>query len=370
MEQDAEAAGLSSVGGLQSGTHHPVQQGMPCRNCGALIEIRFCTNCGQLGADFHRPVWDLVSSSISDMFSLDGRLWRSLPMLMLRPGRMTKEYIDGKRARYVPPFRLFLLTSVIFFLTVFTVLEHQPWMKELKFNLGQPEGEFIVMGDARFNLGGQPDLEAFRAELAREDVSPERRAELESILADLEANGPAAPMVIKPDGTVDREALRLSVIDSNPDMTPAQLAAAQAAAIRFANLYENQERFATRLKEWAPRFTLLFLPIFSTLLAFSYAWHRKRYYYDHLITGLHFQTYVYILATVLVLASTAWPPFAPFAGGLSLLLVFGYLMRMLRVTYGTGYILSFLRALFLLVAALVVLSLLATGLVVLSFYLT
>jgi len=371
MEHDAEAAGLASAGGAGSGTHHPVEKDLPCRNCGTLIGERYCTRCGQLGADFHRPVWDLISSSIGDMFAFDGRLWRSLPMLVLRPGRMTREYIDGKRARFVPPFRLFLLTSVIFFLTVFTALEHQPWMKELKFTPGnQPEGEFVVVGDARFQLGYQPDLEALKAELAGGDLSPERRAELEGIIGDLEQGGAPEPMVIKPDGTVDREALRQSVIESNPDMTPEQLAAAQAMADRAANFYENQERFGTRLKEWAPRFTLLFLPIFSTLLAFSYAWHRRRFYYDHLITGLHFQTFVYVLATVLILASTAWPAFTPFAGGAAFLLIFVYLLRMLRVTYGTGHILSFLRALFLLVAAIVVLSLLAVGLVVLSFFLT
>jgi hypothetical protein len=371
MEQEAEAAGLASIGGLDSGTHHPVEAGAPCRNCGTRVEIRFCTNCGQLGADFHRPIWDLVTSSIDDMFAFDGRLWRTLPVLMLRPGRITRDYIDGKRARFVPPFRLFLLTSVIFFLTVFTVLENQPWMKELRFTPGaQPESEVVVVGTTRFNIGARPDLEALRAELAAEDISPERRAELEGMVSLLEQGADLAPMVIKPDGSVDREALRLSVIESNPEMTPEQLVSAQAAADRFANFYENQERFGTRMKEWAPRFTLLFLPIFSLLLALSYAWHRKRFFYDHLITGLHFQTFVYVLSTLLIGLSTLVPSAAPFAGGAAFLVIFVYLLRMLRVTYDTGYILAFLRTGFLLTAALIVLSLLATGLVVLSFFLT
>lgn len=55
MENEAEAAGLTSVGGLDSGTHHPVEKGTACRSCGARIEDRFCTTCGQLGTDFHRP---------------------------------------------------------------------------------------------------------------------------------------------------------------------------------------------------------------------------------------------------------------------------------------------------------------------------
>lgn len=371
MEHDAEAAGLAAAGGLDSGTHHPVEKGVPCRNCGGVVEERFCTICGQLGADFHRPIWDLVTSSIGDMFALDGRMGRSLPMLLLRPGRMTRDYIEGRRARFVPPFRLFLLTSVIFFLTVFTALENQPWMQEVRFSPGsQPSGSFVIGGDAQFRIDAPETAESLRARLAEADLTAEERADTEAALKAVEASGQALSGFLLPDGTIDREALRQSIITSNPELTPGELASAQATAERMANFYENQERFGARLKEWAPRFTLLFLPIFSLLLALSYAWQRKRFIYDHLITGLHFQTFVYVLATLLIFLSTAIPAAAPAAAGGAFLIVFVYLLRMLRVTYDTGYIMAFLRALFLLIMGLVVLNLLAVGLVLLSFFLT
>jgi hypothetical protein len=266
---------------------------------------------------------------------------------------------------------MFLLTSVIFFLTMFWVLEHQPWMKELKFTPDSlPSGTFVLAGDTRVNLNGPVDLETLNARLDDPDLSPERRAELEEAIKTAEAAGGTTSLVFKPDGSIDREALKESVIESNPDMSPAELATAQAAAERFANLYENQERFAARMKEWAPRFTLLFLPIFSFLLALSYAWHRKRYFYDHLITGLHFQTYVYVLITLMLVLSASAPSAAPFAAGGTIVILYAYLMRMLRVTYDTGHIMSFLRTGFLLTASLMVLSLLAVGLVILSFFLT
>lgn len=370
MEHDAEAAGLASAGGLTSGSHHHVEPGTPCRNCGTPVEVRFCTKCGQLGADFHRPVWDLVASSIADMLALDGRLWKTLPPLILRPGRVTREYIDGKRARFVPPFRLFLLTSVIFFLTIFWVLEHQPWLKEFTLSPNnQPSGEFVVAGDIRFNIGDPADAEAMRKQLDEADLSPEERAQIEAALARLPDSGSLTPFLLE-DGSIDRDALRDAITASNPDLTPEELVVAQATADRFANFYENQERFVTRMKEWAPRFTLMFLPIFSALLALSYAWHRRRYFYDHLITGLHFQTFVYVLVTLLLVLSALVPGAAPFAAGFAPLIIFVYLWRMLRVTYDTGHILSFIRAGFLLIAGIIVLSLLATGLIVLSFFLT
>ncbi len=371
MEHEAEAAGLGSVGGLDSGTHHPVVSGIPCMNCGTIVEVRFCTNCGQLGADFHRPLFDLIASSIGDMFTLDGRLSRSLPLLMLRPGRMTRAYIDGRRARFVPPFRLFLLTSVIFFLTVFTVLEQQPWLKEFRLEPGNaPSGSFVIGGEAQFNFGSPETLDGLQARIADPALSDAERADAEAALKSLEEAGKTVSSFVLPDGSIDREALRESIIRSNPDLTPGELATAQATADRMANFYDNQERFGSRMKEWAPRFTLLFLPIFSGLLALSYAWHRKRFFYDHLITGLHLQTFVYVLTTLLILLSTAMPSFAPAAAGVAMLIIFVYLIRMLRVTYDTGYILAFFRAGFLLTAATVALTLLAVGLVVLSFFLT
>ena len=370
MEHDAEAAGLASAGGLSGGTHHPVEAGSVCQNCGTPIDERFCTVCGQLGADFHRPVWDLVTSSIGDMFSLDGRLWHTLPPLLLRPGRMTREYIDGRRARFVPPFRLFLLTSVIFFLTMFAVLEQQPWMKELKFSgSNQPAGEFVIAGDLRFKINAAADRDELLRQLEAADLPETDRAQIEAAMARLPEDGSLAPFLLD-DGSVDRDALRASIAASNPDLTPQQLVAAQATAERFANFYENQERFGSRMKEWAPRFTLLFLPIFSALLALTYAWHRRRYFYDHLITGLHFQTFVYVLVTILVLLSAGVPAATSFAAAAGPLLIFVYLWRMLRVTYDTGWIMAFVRASFLLIAGQVVLALLATGLVVLSFFLT
>jgi hypothetical protein len=372
MEQDAEAAGMASAGGLSGATRHPVVRGSYCRNCGAVIGERFCPVCGQLGADFQRPVWDLTASSLGDMFALDGRLWRSLPMLLLHPGRMTRDYIDGRRARFVPPFRLFLLTSVIFFLTAFTVLERQPWMKALRLSPGEAaSSSFGVIGDTRFDIGtnNEADLAQLRQKLDAEGLTSDERAALETALETAELSVSLAAF-INPDGSVDRERLRQSVREANPDLSEAELVSAQAGAERMANVYENQERFGERMKEWAPRFTLLFLPIFSLLLAISYAWHRRHYLYDHIITGLHFQTFLYVLSTLLILASMALPGLAPYSVPIGFLILGVYLWRMLRVTYDTGPVMALLRTGFLLSASTVVLTLLAAGLVVLSFFLT
>ena len=366
MDHDAEAAGLGSTGALSSGTHHPVAPGEPCRNCGAVVAERFCTACGQLGASFQRPVFGLVTSSITDMFALDGRLWRTLPGLLFRPGRITRDYIDGKRARYVPPFRLFLLSSVLFYFILFAVLERQPWMQEFRMDPAWFSSATVEIDGATVTLGGDAAADAVMQAVAEDNLDPEQQAAVEAGMEELRT-GETVSRFLREDGSIDREAMRAAIAAQNEgSLTPEQLEAAQSSADRAARIYENQGLIGQRLKEWAPRFTLLFLPIFAMLLALSYAWHRRKYVYDHLVTALHFQTFVHVLLGALVLVSVAVPAFAAYSPLIALGLLFLYLGRTLRVTYDTGPIRAALRASVLLFAALNVLILLATFLVIVS----
>ncbi len=371
MEQDAEAAGAASLGALTAGTQHPVEAGAPCKNCGTIVTERFCTHCGQLGADFQRPIWALVTSSLSDMFALDGRIWRTLPMLMLRPGRLTRDYLDGKRARFVPPFRLFLLTSVIFFFVVFGAIERQAGSDPFRFDFDDVSSGSIAMGeDLTVSVTTSQALADLRRQLADPMLTSEAREKLIGEIAAAETAG-VMQSLMQPDGKIDRAALNALIEEQNgATASPADLAAMKAMSNQMATVYENQERFGARMKEWAPRFTLLFLPVFSLLLALTYCWRRQFFFYDHLIAGLHFQTFAYAAITLLLLAGSVVPSLMPGLFPASVFIMFAYLFRMLRVVYGTGHILSALRAGVLILLAIVILSLLAVGLVVLSFFLT
>ncbi|MGF1462784.1 MAG: DUF3667 domain-containing protein [Maricaulaceae bacterium] len=87
-----------------------------CANCGAALNGPYCAACGQSRASVNRPLGVLLGESVTDLVDLDGRFLRTLRLLILAPGRLSREYVDGRRARYTPPFRLFLVASVVFFL--------------------------------------------------------------------------------------------------------------------------------------------------------------------------------------------------------------------------------------------------------------
>ena len=87
-----------------------------CKNCGAVLAGRFCANCSQ-AADVHVPTTvELVHELMEGVLHTDSRLWRTLRLLLLNPGRLTEEFVAGRRMAYLPPFRLYLVVSIIFFL--------------------------------------------------------------------------------------------------------------------------------------------------------------------------------------------------------------------------------------------------------------
>jgi len=90
-----------------------------CLNCGAELRGQYCGTCGQRARNRLISLWELLTEAFGDLFELDSRLWRTLIPLLVRPGRLTRDYLEGRRARYMPPFRMYLVLSVVFFVVAF-----------------------------------------------------------------------------------------------------------------------------------------------------------------------------------------------------------------------------------------------------------
>jgi hypothetical protein len=88
-----------------------------CANCDAPLSGPYCSACGQ--RHHHRPVHHFghfVSEALEDVTHADSRLWRTLGALLFRPGLLTVKFLEGRRVHYLPPVRLYLVVSVIFFI--------------------------------------------------------------------------------------------------------------------------------------------------------------------------------------------------------------------------------------------------------------
>jgi hypothetical protein len=95
-----------------------------CLNCGAVLHGAHCAECGQKATAADPTFHDLLHEISHELFHVDGRLWQSITLLFTKPGFLTVEHREGRRARYAAPMRLYLTFSVLFFIAnVYAPLE-------------------------------------------------------------------------------------------------------------------------------------------------------------------------------------------------------------------------------------------------------
>ena len=94
----------------------PVKE-MACLNCGRPFtgNENFCGYCGQKNTAKQLRFGNFISNLFAGFFSYDSRFWRTFIPLLSQPGKVSKKYIEGKRARFVNPFQLYLNVSILFF---------------------------------------------------------------------------------------------------------------------------------------------------------------------------------------------------------------------------------------------------------------
>lgn len=125
-----------------------------CANCGTPATGAYCAVCGQPAGAPTRSVHDFALELLGGLFAFDGRVWRSLVPLFVRPGALTRAWIEGRRASFVPPLRLFLFFSILLFLVVSCETDVNTLL-----SLPEAQAEQAVpAGDAAQNEGFEIDL--------------------------------------------------------------------------------------------------------------------------------------------------------------------------------------------------------------------
>ncbi len=89
-----------------------------CLNCGTATPDNFCPHCGQRNTHYRVSTWELMGEAAGELFQLDSRVLATVGTLLWRPGRLTTEYVAGRRVSYSSPLRLYLVTSLLYFLVL------------------------------------------------------------------------------------------------------------------------------------------------------------------------------------------------------------------------------------------------------------
>lgn len=96
-------------------SHGKIRENKTCLNCGHQVEERFCPHCGQENIETRQPAYYLFTHFIEDFTHYDGQFWKTIKYLLFRPGKLTKEYLAGRRQMYVAPVKLYIFISFITF---------------------------------------------------------------------------------------------------------------------------------------------------------------------------------------------------------------------------------------------------------------
>lgn len=87
-----------------------------CLNCGMPLQGAYCHKCGQKSKDFQLSFFKLLKNFFDELTFFDNKIFATLKLLVYHPAKLTQEYIDGKRMSYVPPFRIYLFLSSVYFI--------------------------------------------------------------------------------------------------------------------------------------------------------------------------------------------------------------------------------------------------------------
>jgi hypothetical protein len=124
MSGEFDAAGTAIEGALIAAAVEPAGGGPVldengesdsiCLNCSAALSGAYCASCGQK-AHVHRTLSAIGHDLLHSVFHFDGKLWRTLPMLLFKPGELTRRYVHGERAKFVSPMAIFLFSIFLMF---------------------------------------------------------------------------------------------------------------------------------------------------------------------------------------------------------------------------------------------------------------
>jgi Protein of unknown function (DUF3667) len=262
-----------------------------CDNCGNPVTQRYCGACGQR---VEPPVHSLVHFSrvaTEDLTHADSRLWRTLAALLFRPGFLTAEFLSGRRARYLPPVRLYLVLSIAFFLFAAAT---QPKLAVLQFDADPKAVHAAVLDGSDAGAGA-----------AESTAQREQR-----LCGNANYDGPWSKQ-LQP---VFASACRKAVADDGREL-------------RVAFLHN------------VPRAMFVFLPLLAGVMMLLY-WRPRHYYVEHLLLLVHNHACVFLTTMLAWVAAKLAHPVAGFIQFAVVAYLSWYIFRSMRVAYGQGRLLT------------------------------
>jgi len=313
-----------------------------CENCGAELQGHWCSQCGQPAIEYRRSFRYVVADLLNEFLNWDSKFFTSIALLIVKPWRLTNEFLAGKRVRYVNPLRLYLLASILFFFAV-NFGAKRVHIDPTKFGDEQRAEVAAAIADKRGEI---------EKELSKENLTPEQKEKLQKALDYLTKPKSSATTTPTPEKTSPpTEAPSASptaasgqqtygpvgdrpfvVFDDAKSTTPFERWIEGRAKEKMGEHGTKMGFFISTLFSNLPYMMLCCIPLFALVLKLLYI-RRRLFYIDHLIYALHIHSFFYAGVMLIVLATIGLTHFAP--GAIS-----GWLIALLWITFVTQIFLS------------------------------
>jgi len=311
-----------------------------CENCGADLHGHWCGQCGQPAIEYRRSFRYVVADLLNEFLNWDSKFFTTIALLILKPWRLTNEFLAGKRVSYVNPLRLYLLASILFFFAV------NYGAKGIRFDPTKfPEEKRAAVAAAIADKRSE-----IEEELNKDNLTPEQREKVQKALDYLtkpkssatttptseETSSPTPAPSASPKAESGKESYgpvgdRPFVVFDEKS-TPFERWIEGRAKEKMGEHGTKMGLFISTLFSNLPYMMLCCIPLFALVLKVLYI-RRRLFYIDHLIYALHIHSFFYAAVMLIVLATIGLTRFAPGA-------VAGWLIALLWITFVTQIFLS------------------------------
>ena len=256
-----------------------------CLNCGTKLVGPYCAACGQK-SHVHRSLRGFLLDFVQGLYNFEGKIWRTLPMLALQPGEMTRRYIAGERARFISPVALYLFTV------------------------------FAMFAVLNFTGALNADPESFKKDM-QEEIAADQRA-----LAKLEARRNEAGIPKEVLAEIDRKIAKRTediaetqkMVTSGP-IVQGEIDADTPGWIRplVEQAQEDPALVSLKIQEAASKYSWLLIPISVPFLWLLFPLRRKHNLYDHTVFVTYSLSFMMMLVVVAgLLVAAGWTALAAF----------------------------------------------------------
>lgn len=359
-----------------------------CLNCGADLVGQYCGQCGQRATARLISLWELLRDAFGDLFELDSRLWRTLVPILVRPGVLTRDYLQGRRARYMPPFRMYLVLSLIFFVVAFFNPRQQ--LAILYEPAEPPDAELAAADNAKKKAEAREALQELVSEGVIDESLLSPDGPLGSVLAEdqsAEAPDDKEDSVDESDEVDDDVGLNIDIDDKHiscsgvgdgdmdfaPEFIQRRFSKDRLEQVCKRVTEVGREGVGAAVLDNIPAALIILLPIMAFVLKLLYPLSR-RYYVEHLLFFVHFHAFLFLLLTMQIL----WVRLVGAVGLAEAVAVLPivatsfyipvYLYKSMRRVYEQGRILTILKFLTLSLTYIIGLALMMFGAVLIAVF--